>query len=423
MGVQQDRVVRRTVLAGAVGIGLMVVVLYLAATAHSGLPFMPSTEVKASFKDVHSLRESDDVRENSVRVGQVSKIEYKNGEALVTLKLSGHKPVYNNATASIWDLSSLGTKFVELGRGTPDSGPLGDKIITSHATKDSADIYHLLDVFDPVTLTGAMSTVREVGGGAAGHGPDFHNYLSHFDQSNANIGKVSESFASQQADLPALLHSADELSGRFVGHYQQLSQLISRTDDTLRAFATQNAQPLAQTLQKMPTTLDATKSALDRLNPPLADTRTFMTNFRPGAEDLARSENDLRGTFRESVTPFDKVPDVSDDAKSPLEDLRDVSSDARPLAPKAEETFDHFGRLLRVLGPYSHDLRRLWSHGRTFVNYNVDGKHWPYVVVQPNERIAGPLLRDAITANPYARPNEAANDRMGVAPSTHRGDW
>jgi phospholipid/cholesterol/gamma-HCH transport system substrate-binding protein len=422
MGVQQDRLTRRTVLLGALGIGFVAIILYIAATAHSGLPFTAATEIKASFKDVHSLREADDVRENGVRTGQVSAIEYKNGEALVTLKLSGHQDIYANAQAYIWDLSALGTKYVELDRGTPESGPLGDKIITSQRTKDSADIYHLLDVFDPVTLAGATSTVRELGVGAAGHGPDFHNYLSHFDQSNMNIGRVSESFASPQADLPALLHSADELSGRFVNHYQQLSQLISRTDDTLRAFATQNAQPLAQTLQKMPATLDSTKSALDRLNPPLADTRSFMTDFRPGAGDLARSEGDLRGTFRDSVTPFDKVPDVSDDAKSPLDDLRDVSSDARPLAPRAEETFDHFGRLLRVLGPYATDLRRLWSHGRTFVNYNIDGKHLPFVVVQPNQRTTGALIRDGLPSNPYARPNEAANDRMGYAPSTYRGD-
>jgi phospholipid/cholesterol/gamma-HCH transport system substrate-binding protein len=419
MGVQQDRIMRRTVTAGVVGIVLVVVILYIAATAHSGLPFAAATEVKASFHDVHSLRSADDVRENGVRTGQVSNIEYKNGEALVTLKLTGHQQIYANAKASIWDLSALGTKYVEFDRGTPDAGPLGDKVITSDRNSDSADVYHLLNVFDPITLSGATSTVREVGVGAAGHGTDFHNYLGHFDQSNKNLGVVSESLASQQADLPALLHSADELSGRFVNHYQAIADVVSRTDATLRAFAVQNAQPLSATLQKMPATLDAAKSALDGLNPPLADTRTFMTDFRPGAADLSRSEGDLRGTFRDSVTPFDRVPGVSDDAKSPLEDLRDVSSDARPLAPRAEEAFGNLGGFLNQVGPYAHDMRVLWSRGRAFTNYNIDGKHLPFVVVQPNGRATGTLIKDGVASNPYAKPGEASRDQMGYSP---RGD-
>jgi phospholipid/cholesterol/gamma-HCH transport system substrate-binding protein len=421
VGAQQQRITNRTLLLGLVGIGLMVVILYVAGTARGGLPFASSTTVQASFHDVHSLRVADDVRENSVRIGQVSAIEYRDDLALVTLKLDGDQQVYANAHAGIWDLSALGTKFVELDRGTPNAGPLGDRTIAAPGNADSADIYHLFNVFDPPTLAAATSAVRQLGGGAAGHGDDFHGYLSRFDKLVPAFGNISGVLASPQADLPDLLKATDSLSTHLVDRQQQISQLMGRTDDTFRAFTTQNAQPLSATLAKLPGTLDSAKTALDDLDPPLADTRSFMSGFRAGADDLGHAVPDLRGTFREGVAPLDKLPDVSDDAKSPLEDLRDVSSDARPLAPKLRDTFSSTGEFLRYLGPYAFETRQLWSRGRALFAPNVNGKHFPFATVVPDQRLGGMFIKDGVPADPYPRPGQAARERFGYpAGKAHR---
>lgn len=421
MGTQQQRTANRTLLLGVIGIAMMVGILYIAGTARSGLPLATTTTVKVAFHDVHSLRVADDVRENSVRIGQVSAVEYRNDEALVTLKLDGDQPVYADANAAIWDLSALATKFVELNRGTPTAGPLGDRTIEASRNTDSADIYHLFNVFDPKTLTSAMSTVRELGVGAAGHGPDFHDYLSHFDQNVPAFGHVAEVLASPEADLPDFLRATDSFSTHLVGRQQQISQLVDRTDKTFRAFTTQNAQPLSATLVKLPGTLDKAKLALDDVRAPLADTHAFMTDFRPGAQDLGRSVGDLRGTFRDSLPAFRRLPDVSDDAKSPLSDLREVSSDARPLAPRLEDTFAYTGKALNYLGGYSFETRQLWSRGRALFAPNVNGKHFPYADAVPNQRLAGTLVPNALPSDPYPRPGQAGRERFGYpAGKAHR---
>jgi phospholipid/cholesterol/gamma-HCH transport system substrate-binding protein len=421
MGAQQQRTTNRTLLLGVIGIGIMIVILYIAGAAHEGLPFVKTTTVKAAFHDVHSLRVADDVRENSVRIGQVSGIEYRNDEALVTLKLDGNQQVYADAHTAIWDLSALGTKFVELSRGTPSAGPLDGRTIEAAHNADSADIYHLFDVFDPPTLTAAMGTVRELGVGAAGHGTDFHGYLSRFDKLVPATGHIADVLASPQANLPDLLRATDSLSTHLVDRQQQISQLMDRTDATFQAFTTQKAQPLSATLVKLPGTLDKAKTALDDLNPPLAGTRRFMADFRAGADDLGHSVGDLRGTFRDGVPPLEQLPAVSDDAKSPLRDLRDVSSDARPLAPRLEDTFGSAGKFLRYLGQYSFETRQLWSRGRALFAPNVNGKHFPFATVVPDQRVAGMFVRDGVPADPYPTPGQAGRERMGYpAGKAHR---
>jgi phospholipid/cholesterol/gamma-HCH transport system substrate-binding protein len=421
MGAQQQRITNRTLLLGVIGIGVMIVIVYIAGAAHGGLPFVKTTTVKVAFHDVHSLRVADDVRENSVRIGQVSAIEYQNNEALVTLKLDGNQQVYADARAAIWDLSALGTKFVELSRGTANAGPLADRTIEAARNADSADVYHLFDVFDPATLTAATSTVRELGVGSAGHGNDFHGFLSRFDDLVPATGHIANVLASPRANLPDLLLATDSLSTHLVDRQQQISQLVDRTAATFQAFTTQNAQPLSATLVKLPGTLEEARTALDDLNPPLADTRRFLAEFRSGADDLGHSVGDLRGTFRDGVPPLKQLPDVSDDAKSPLRDLKDVSSDARPLAPRLEDTFSSTGKFLRYLGPYSFETRQLWSRGRALFTPNVNGKHFPLAVVVPDQRLAGMFLGDVVPADPYPTPGQAGRERMGYpAGKAHR---
>jgi phospholipid/cholesterol/gamma-HCH transport system substrate-binding protein len=421
MGAQQQRVARRTLALGVLGIGVMAVILFVAGTAHSGLPFVTTTTVRAAFHDVHSLRVADDVRENSVRIGQVSEIEYRDDQALVTLRLEGDHDVYADAHAAILDLSALGTKFVQLSPGTAGAGPLGDRTIDAGGNSDSADIYHVFDVFDPPTLAAATSTVRELGIGSAGHGAGLHGYLSRFDELVPATGHIADVLASPQADLPGLLRATDGFATHLVGQQDQISQLIGRTDATLQAFTTHDAQPLSDTLVKLPATLDAARAALDDLSPTLGDTRRFMADFRPGAEDLGRSVDDVRGILRDGVPPLRQLPDVADDAEAPLTDLRDVSSDADPLSDRLIDTLGSTGKFLRYFGPYAFETRQLWSRGRALFAPNINGKHFPIATVVPDQRLAGMALRDGVPADPYPRPGQAGRERMGhPAGKAHR---
>lgn len=413
MGPQQQRTVTRTAWLGVVGIAIMVFVVYIAFTAHSGLPFTNKTTVKAAFHDIGSIHPNSQVRQNSVRIGRVAKVEYVDGQAVATLELDGEHEVFADAHASVQDFSALAQKFIELEPGSSQAGPLGERVIAADKNADSADVYQLLNVFDRKTMTAATSTTRELGGGAAGHGADVQDFLHASPRLLRQLGTVSETLASDTADLPALLRSADQLSSRLVGRQQELSRVIAQTDATLTAFSTKDAKPLGETLRELPSALEHAKTAFDHLGTPLEDTSVFFRDFRAGAEALGRSEGDLRAALRSLPKPLRKVPSVSEDAAPAVGDLADTLQDARPLAPRVAQALDRLATPIAILAPYALDIESLWARLRNMTSETTNGKHYGRTTFNVNGRGAGTLTPGAIGNNPYPSPGEASRDRQG----------
>lgn len=404
-----------TYVLGVIVLAVVLGIFALAFTANRGLPFDQTTQVKAAFTNTDSLQTGDEVRRFSDRVGSVASIEYRDGLAIVTMELDGEPELYADASAAIWDFSALAQKFVELDYGTPEAGPLGDEPIATERTVDSSDLYELLNVFDPATRDAAASAVRALGGGAAGHGPDLHALVETAPDLLPDLGTVSAALASDQANLPAFLQNIDQVSSRFVGRRGDIEALIRGFGTTLDAIAVDDAQPLSATLQKLPSTLQNAETAFDALNAPLASTEAAFAALEPGFEGLGEATPDLRGFFRESQDPLDKVPGVSEDAEPAVEDLTETAADLRPLAPRVAEFFDDLQEPIDVLAPYSKETGYLFVRLHSFVSQSVaPGIHYAraQVTVGPAS-VTNSVVRDEFTLphNRYPDPGEASLDR------------
>jgi phospholipid/cholesterol/gamma-HCH transport system substrate-binding protein len=336
----------RTFFVGLGGLGVIALVVLLALTANSGLPGVPTTDVTAAFRNVGaSLKVGDDVRENGVRVGRVSSLRYDGRRALATLELTGDSPVHADARAAVADTSALAKKFIELDRGHPQAGPLGRRPIPETRTTNSADLDTVLNVFDPKTRAAMAGTLRQTGGGAAGHSRDLHDLLEHAPSMLGGVGTISSTLASRQADLPALLHQADQLAGTMSGHTEQLGSLVRRAKDTMRAVGADHGRPLSSAIGQLPGTLADASRGFDALDRPLQDTQAALAGLRPAAADLGAATPDLRGVLREARRPLDLVPGVAGAARPALGDATAAVRDARPLAPPVSRA------LVDVAGP------------------------------------------------------------------------
>jgi phospholipid/cholesterol/gamma-HCH transport system substrate-binding protein len=417
----EQRTLYRSFVAGLVVFGILAVLFYLTFKSQTGLPFTPKTLVKASFGNVHSLRVNDDVRENSRRIGRVSEEAITGNDALITLEIDGKQPVYGNATAQIWDVSALATKFVEFNPGTPDAGPLGDRVIPAKSDTDSSDLNQVLNIFDPVTRDATQTTLRQVGGGFVGHGQDFQDALATAPDLLRNLGTVSVDLASPQFDMPDVLRSGDALSVSLHGREAEIAALEQQADQTMQALSVDAGKPLSDTLDKAPGTLKALRPALDAINGPLSDTRVTMTDLEPGAESLGDATPDARGFLRQSVPVARQVPDVADQAKPQVEDLTDMVSDARPVVPRVTDAIAYLETPLQVLKPYAPELAQMIVRLNSFVSEGPE----------PNKRYARLNINvdaDTVTGgvfgsgsnyrqDVYAKPGQTAKDRMtGVAP-------
>ena len=406
--------------AGVIVIVVLAAVLFLTFKAQTGMPFARTTEVQAQIANVHSLRVNDLVRQNSKRIGRVSKIEYADGAALVTMSIEGDAKVYRNAHVSILDLSALATKFVDLDPGTRDAGPLAGPIPASQAD-DSTDLYQILDVFDLQTRDGATAALRQVGGGLAGHGGDLHDFVDTAPDVLQDLGTVSETLSSREADLPTLLENVDRLSSRFAGRQTELARLVAQAGETLDGVAVDSGARLEETIARLPGTLGRVDNAMTNLHVPLRETGAALRALRPGAEALGKSENNLRGFLRDSVPVARKVPAVAGQAIPAVEDLAETLADARPLAAQVQTALADLLPPLSYLAPYATDMQQLFTRGRSFVSQGPrPGVRYARLGVTPgvNTLTGGLLSSGNLPQNEYPRPGEAQHDRAdGLLPT------
>lgn len=414
MSTPESRQRKKSARVGVVVLIITAAMLWLTFKAQTGWPFAPTTEVKAEFANVHSLKVNDDVRQNSKRVGRISDVEYKDGKAVVTMELSGHRDVYANARAVIWDQSALATKFVDLYPGTPEAGELGEGTITARSTTSSHDLYQLLDVFDEKTRDATQVYLRNVGGGLAAHSSDLKDLLGVSPDLLSDVSAVSEALASDEADLPGLMRSSRRLSERFEGHTGEISSLIEQTGESLRALDTDGGRPLGETLQSAPQALRSLRGSLEVLDPTLDDTDAAMKALRPGARDLGRSVPDLQSVLVQGERAARKMPPVFEQAEPVVEDLTTTVDEAQPLGPRITKAFVSAQPFLKVLAPYSPEIATWAVRGRSFLSQGpAPGIRFARLVVVPSaDTVTGGLIGSGTyKQNSYPAPGEAMTDR------------
>lgn len=416
---QVTRTQARSFLAG---IGVLVaaaVVGYLSFTAHEGrFPLTPKKTVRAAFTDVGQLNVGDEVRENSIRVGQVSRVDIAGGHAVVTMDLNGARPLYRDATAQLWDQSALGQKFVELSQGTAAAGPLGDQIIPTSRTDQAHDISDLLDVLDPPTRAALAGSLRELGGGAAGRGAGLNDFLGAAAGDLTDAGTISSALTSRRTDLPRLLRTTRLLSSRFEGREEQIAALVRQTGTTLAALSVDDGRPLSRTVAELPGTLTAANAALDGMNQPLADAWSAVHALRPGTQALGAATPDLRGVLREGVAPLDRVPGVAHTAAPAVDSLSDTFSVARPVTPKVADALHNGKSPIVALAPYSCDIGT-WTFGisNLFTSHAGWDRQLRIMAGVPGGAAVNGVLPEG--NDPYPAPCTAAHERLplgGLAP-------
>jgi phospholipid/cholesterol/gamma-HCH transport system substrate-binding protein len=410
--------------------------LSLALVSQQGLPFASRTTVKAEFNDVGSMRTGDDVRIANVRVGYVSDIVLvdnpdaqggKGGQAkvaLATLKLDNDRPVYKNAqtlAAQVASRSGLGQKFVDLNPGDPAAGLLpADYVIPPARTESAQELSDVLRVLDLPTRQAIGSVVRNIGGGLAGHGQDLHAAANAFPDVLPDLGNVSLALANNNGrDFASLLNSANELSVSFRGRQDQIGQLLGKLDKTFAGLNADNGKALAATLHTAPDSLRAARGALTSLDAPLMDTGAATKELRPGGQALGRSTPDVRGFLRESRTPLDKVPGVSDDGQPAFDHLGDAFDRTKPFSPMLVRAFGRGAPLAQRAAPYVPGALMFFTNAAGALQQGNDNYHWLnfHAVLDAGENLTDAL--GGVVKNPLQARD--ANPEPGQAPHQQRG--
>jgi phospholipid/cholesterol/gamma-HCH transport system substrate-binding protein len=341
------------VLIGAATTLVVIVAVFLAYNANSGLPFVPTYQLKTELPDAANLVKGNDVRIGGTRIGAVTNITpvtHRDGSvaAVLTMKLEPTvKPLPVDSTVLIRTRSALGLKYVEITKGHSRRGfQDGATIPLRNARPQPVEIDQVLSTFDDRTRAASQSNLTEFGNGLAGRGQDLNRAIEVLNPLLTNLVPVMQNLSAPQTRLGRLVTSLGRTARVVAPSAETQAALLGNLDTTFRALANVSRPYLQDSITGGPPALDRAIKDFPKQRPFLANTEALFSELRPGVRALRRAAPDLSAalqvgtpTLKRSVAfnkrlepTFAALQRFADDPLVSL-GVKDLTSTASILAP------------------------------------------------------------------------------------------
>jgi virulence factor Mce-like protein len=342
------------VLIGAATTLVIIVAVFLAYNANSGLPFVPTYELKTRVPNAANLVKGNDVRIGGTRVGAVTDItavtDQQTGavSALLTLKLETTvKPLPVDSTVLIRPRSALGLKYVEITKGTSRRGfQDGATVPLRNATPEPVEIDQVIGTFDDKTRAASQSNLTEFGNGFAGRGRDLNLAIEELNPLLTNLVPVMQNLSDPRTRLGRFVTALGRTATIVAPAAETQAELFGNLDTTFRAFANVARPFLQDSISGGPPALDEAIKDFPQLRPFLANSEGLFRELRPGVRALSTAAPDLADaleigtpTLKRSVAFNNRLKPTFEAlqrfAEDPLVSLgvRDLKSTATILSP------------------------------------------------------------------------------------------
>jgi len=284
------------VLIGAATTLVIVVAVFLAYNANSGLPFVPTYELKAEVPNAANLVKGNDVRIGGTRVGAVTDItpqQHPDGSvtALLTLKMQTVvKPLPVDSTVIVRPRSALGLKYVQITKGTSSDGfDDGATIPLRNARPEPVEIDQFLNMFDDKTRAASQSNLIEFGNGFAGRGEDLNRAIEDANPLLVNLTPVMTSLSDPQTQLGRFVRALGRTAAVVAPAAVTQAELFRNLDITFGALA-RVARPFIQdSITLGPPALDQAIKDFPQQRPFLANSEALFRELRPGVQAFSQA--------------------------------------------------------------------------------------------------------------------------------------
>ena len=348
----QASIAANPVLIGAATVLVIVVAVFLAYNANSGLPFVPTYPLKADVPNAAQLVKGNEVRLGGVRVGIVDEIKPKrlaDGRVVAQIGMqldTTIKPLPSDSTLLVRPRSALGLKYVEITKGTRAQGyEDGATIALGNATPAAVEFDEVLGMFDDKTRVASRANLLEFGNALAGRGQDLNVAIDNLNPLLVNLQPVMRNLSDPDTKLSRLVSALGATAAEVVPAAETQAELFKNLDTTFSGLA-RVKRPIQDTISGGPEALDAAIRGLPQQRPFLQNSEALLRELRPGVRSLTTAAPILAdalelGTpvlrrsvaFNRRLTPtFVALQRFAEDPRASL-GINDLANTSRILAP------------------------------------------------------------------------------------------
>ena len=322
------------VLVGAVTVLVTIVAVFLAYNANSGLPFVPTYDLKANMPNAAQLVKGFEVRIGGARVGFISKIEPKkradgSAYAQVTMKLDKEiEPVPADSTLLVRPRSSLGLKYIELTPGEGRAGlPAGSTIPVRQARPAVVELDDLFSMFDDKTRVGSRNSLDGFGGGFAGRGQDINTAIEALVPLVTDLEPVARNLSDPDTRLNRFFASIARAAEEAAPVAEEQASLFVNLDTSFTAFASIARPFLQETISESPPSEQVAIREFPLQRPFIRNNTAFFRELRPGVAVLPHAAPILADAFEAGTEVLPKTKQTNEDLADVFEALADFSND------------------------------------------------------------------------------------------------
>jgi phospholipid/cholesterol/gamma-HCH transport system substrate-binding protein len=305
-------------------------------------------ELKAEFESAQAVTpgQGQTVTVAGVKIGDISKVELKDGKAVVTMNLERkYLPIYRNASALVRPRTGLQDVFIELDPGTKNAGEFKDgDTIPIQNTQPEVNLDEVLSALDSDTQAYLRTLIVGAGQGLKGQGRNLGRLLGGLGPINHELATLNRGVAKRRQNLSHLVHNLNVLTGTVAKHGDELAQLVDSSNSALGAIAKQDAN-VQETVKLLPGTLATAHDTLDKTAPFAQLLGPTFNNLRPFARNLDRLNASVRRvSATKPVIKSDIRPFVRS-ARAPVRDLRPAATNLAKATPRLTDIGTEINRL------------------------------------------------------------------------------
>jgi phospholipid/cholesterol/gamma-HCH transport system substrate-binding protein len=286
-----------------------------------------------------------------VQVGEISKVELKQGKAVITLRMEPrYGRVYKDATVLLRPKTGLKDMVAELEPGHVSAGRLKDGgVIPVSQTLPDVNLDEILAALDTDTrdyLTVLLGAGAE---GLRGNGRELANALRRIEPSARYGRKVFASLAERRQNLKRVIHNLSLVMDELGAKDDQLSEFVENSNAVFAALSRQDAN-LRATLSELPSSLDETQKGLGKAKVLADELGPTLQALRPGARALGPTLRQVRPFVKETMPVLrDEIRPFVRASRPTVRALRPAARDLAAVAPDLERSFGVVNLLLDML--------------------------------------------------------------------------
>jgi phospholipid/cholesterol/gamma-HCH transport system substrate-binding protein len=347
------------VLIGAVTVLVAIVAVFLAYNANTGLPFVPTRELKVDIASGASLVPGNDVEEGGYRIGIVSAmqpVELANGTvgAQLTLQLNRSTRVPVDSTATVRPRSLLGLKYVDLNFGHSNRVFADGATLPISQTSVPVQFDDINTMFDAKTRPAIEQNLAGYGDALTARGSALNDTIASLPSLFQHIQPVATYLSAPQTGLTRFFQALNGFFGTVSPVARTNERLFADQATTFQAIS-HSAADLENTIRESPPTLDVATASLRAQQPFLTDLATFSNYFAPATAQLRDALPNIDPALAAGVKVLPRTPAMNAQLESVLHALNSLALDpgTNVALNGLKATAGTLNPMLRYLGPYA----------------------------------------------------------------------